>query len=139
MALPSSGAPLAISFPRNPLRRLWVALPAYRQCALLSGQTIYAYRANVAFSVVSILAQVYLLKVVWTTLYAGHASVGALQLHTLIASLTLANLQLWVMFPDVGWFLYQRVRDGQVAVDLARPVGFLGQMFAQQVSYRLWR
>ena len=52
------------------------------------------YRASLFFNAVSILLQIYLLKVVWTALYAGRHSVNTLQLHTLIAGLTLANLQL---------------------------------------------
>lgn len=134
MAQTPTEVPATISLPHHPLQRLWMALPAYRQCAVLSRQIVYIYRANIAFSLVSVLVQVYLLKAVWTAIYAGRASVGTLQLQSLIATLTLANLQLWVLFPDIGILLYQRIREGQVATDLARPVGFLGQMVAQQVG-----
>lgn len=134
MAQTPSHVPVVVAVPRTPLQRLWVNLPAYRQCAALSQQIVFVYRANVAFYLISILAQVYLLKAVWTAIYAGRTSVDTLHLSTLIATLTLANLQLWVMSPDIGYIVYQRVREGQVAVDLARPVGFLGQMVAQQVG-----
>jgi ABC-type uncharacterized transport system permease subunit len=100
--------------------------------ARLTRQVTYAYRAGLFFSVFSILLQIYLLKVVWTALYAGHQSINALQLQTLIATLTLANLQIWLMRPYIQGYLYQRVRQGKIALDLARPVGLMSQLLAQQ-------
>ncbi len=116
------------------MRRFWANGPAYLQLAGMWPQILYAYRANTAFNLLSILLQIYLLRAVWTAVYAGHAVAGGIPLHTLVTGLTLANLQLWVMFPFIAEFLQDRVRDGTVAFDLARPLSFMGQMLAQQVG-----
>ncbi len=136
-------ARLAVKLPKlagvraAPLRRAWANLPAYAQLARLSRQVTYVYRANLIFNVLSILIQVYLLKVVWTALYAGRNSVGTLGLHALITTMTVANLQLWVIAPYIANYLYRQVYQGKIALDLARPVGFLGQLLAQQVGFTL--
>jgi ABC-type uncharacterized transport system permease subunit len=115
--------------------RIRADLPVYIQLARVFQQVTYVYRAGLVFNVASILIQVYLLKVVWTAVYAGRSSVGTLGLQTLITTLTLGNLQLWVIAPFIANYLYQRVYEGKIALDLARPVGFLSQMLALQVGY----
>ena len=55
-------------------------LLAYVQLARIAQQRAYVYRAGLLFNVASILIQVYLLKVVWTAVYAGRSSVGGLGL-----------------------------------------------------------
>ena len=39
------------------------------------------------------------------------------------------------MAPFIANYLYQQVYNGKIALDLARPVGFLSQMLALQVGY----
>jgi viologen exporter family transport system permease protein len=41
---------------------------------------------------------------------------------------------IWLVNPQLAWDVQQRVREGQIAVDLARPVPFPGQMVAQHVG-----
>ena len=112
-------------------------LPAYVQIVVMWPRITYVYRVSLAFNLLMILIQVYLLKMVWTALYAGRGTIGDMQLHTVITTLTLANLQLWLVWPLIGQILPERIRSGQVALDLARPVGFPGQMLAQQVGVTL--
>ena len=109
-------------------------LAVARQVGWMALQTAWAYRANWAFDMVGLLAQVYVLKMIWTSVYAGRAEVDGVPLDQLIAYLTLANLQLWVMFPVLADYISQRVRDGMVAQELARPVPFLIQMVGYQVG-----
>jgi ABC-2 type transport system permease protein len=110
------------------------ALPVYAGLVAVVPKSVLAYRFNLVLSLVSVLLQIYLLKVVWTAIYAGRASVDAFALEDVLAYLTIANLQIWVVNPDVSWLVQQRVREGQIAVDLARPVPFPGQMLAQQLG-----
>lgn len=58
-------------------------------------------------------------------------------MHALITTLTLANLQLWVITPFIADYLYRQVYQGKIALDLARPVGFLDQLLAQQIGYTI--
>src|SRR5438093_3595704 len=97
-------------------------------------KTVLTYRFNLVMSLVSLLLQIYLLRVVWSAIYANRTDVGAFPLEQLVTYLTIANLQIWVINPQLAWDVSQRVREGQIAVDLARPVPFPGQMIAQHVG-----
>jgi ABC-type uncharacterized transport system permease subunit len=109
-------------------------LPAYRQLADLRAQLWYAYRAQVVLEIISLVLQIYLLRMVWTAVYAGQAVAPSPDLQTLIAYLTLAQLQVWVIAPKLSWIIEERIRDGTIAIDLARPVPYLPQLLAQQVG-----
>jgi ABC-type uncharacterized transport system permease subunit len=109
-------------------------LAAYWQLALMWPQMAYAYRFNILFWLLGTLLQIYLLRVVWTAVYAGRGEAEGAELARLIAYLTLANLQLWITYPILSEILQGRIREGQIAIDLARPVPFLGQLVAQQLG-----
>jgi hypothetical protein len=51
----------------------WRNLPAYLQLMALWPQILAAYRFNIIFDLIGLLLQVYLLKMVWTAIYAGHS------------------------------------------------------------------
>jgi ABC-2 type transport system permease protein len=93
------------------------------------------YRANFALHFVGFLLQIFLLKMIWTSVYAGQETVDGIPLDTLIAYLTLANLQLWVMYPMVAFEVAERVRDGTIALAMSRPASFIGQMVARQLGF----
>lgn len=116
------------------MRRVWIDLPAYLQIAGLWPQTAFTYRVDLAFWVLSILLKVYLLRVIWTAVYAERGTVEGVELRQLIAFITLAQLQLWVMRPLIARYIQERVREGTIALDLARPVPFLGQLLAHQLG-----
>ena len=116
------------------MKRLWLNLPAYLQIAGLWPQMAYTYRVNFAFDVLRILLKVYLLKVIWTAVYAERGVVDGVELRALIAFITLAQLQVWVMAPLIAEYIQERVHDGKIALDLARPVPFLGQLLAHQLG-----
>jgi len=97
-------------------------------------QMAYLRRFNSALRLLTLLLQIYLLKVVWTTVYAESGGTSGFNLDTLVSYLTLTNLQLWLMTPNIANFLRERVRQGQVALDLARPIPFLSQMFIHQLG-----
>ncbi len=110
------------------------ALPVYLRLAAMVPKTVLTYRFNIVMSLVSVLLQIYLLRVVWSAIYADRADVDAFPLAQLLTYLTIANLQLWLVNPQLAWDVQQRVREGQIAVDLARPVPFPGQLVAQHVG-----
>lgn len=116
------------------MMRLIRDLPAYGKIVSMMVQTVLIYRANVLFSLGSVLLQIYLLRVVWTAVYAGRPSVEGIDLSTLVPYVTLATLQAALLNPEIAMHLRERVREGKVALDLARPAPFLGQMMAMQVG-----
>ena len=109
-------------------------LPAYLQIANLWLQMAYTYRVSLATELVGVLLKIFLLKVVWTAVYAGRDVVDGVELRHVISFVTLANLQMWLIYPMLAWHIQERIREGQIALDLARPVPFLGQLLANQVG-----
>jgi ABC-2 type transport system permease protein len=111
-----------------------VKFPAYLQLAKLASEIPLTYRTNWAVHFVTVLLQIYLLKVVWTAVYAGRDSVDGVDLDQMLTYLTLANLQWNLLWPFLVDFMHDRVREGNIALDLARPIGLVEQMLAYQVG-----
>jgi ABC-type uncharacterized transport system permease subunit len=112
-------------------------LPAYGKLTALTMQTIFAYRLNVAFECVGLLLQILLLKAVWTAVYGDRGAVEGVDLTTLLTYLTIANIQVWVIWPETTWLIQRKVREGKIAQDLARPVGLIPQLLAHQFGSTL--
>ncbi|MFI6321478.1 ABC transporter permease [Nonomuraea sp. NPDC050556] len=93
-----------------------------------------AYRSQVFWSVVALIAQVFLLRMIWTSMYGTRPAAGGLTLEALLAYLTLVNLQVFAMTPGVSRIAHFRIRTGTVFFDLARPVGYLWQMALWQAG-----
>ncbi len=110
---------------------------AYLQLARMGAQITFIYRANVIFQLAGVIFQVYLLKVVWTAIYSHSDNSHHIQLPTLISYLTLANIQIWVLTPTITNVLQERIRTGDVALDIAKPLSFPGQLIARQVGASL--
>lgn len=109
-------------------------IAGYLKLAQLQFAVTYAYRLQVVGFLASSLLQIFLLKVVWTAVYDGRSSVDGLALPELITFLTVAQLQLLAMQPMMVWYLERRIHEGKIALDLVRPVPFLGQLLAQQLG-----
>ena len=110
------------------------SLPAYRKLASMQLQTTYAYRGEVIGGLLVVLLRILLLSAVWNAAYAGRGTVDGVALPDLVTFVTLGNLQLLLMRPMLVWYVQHRIHEGQIGLDLARPVPFLGQLFAQQVG-----
>jgi ABC-2 type transport system permease protein len=113
---------------------LAATLPAYLKLASLRIKTTYAYRGEVIGGLLVVLLRILLLSAVWTAAYAGRGSVDGVALPDLLTFVTLGNLQLVLMRPMLVWYVQHRIHEGQIGLDLARPVPFLGQLFAQQIG-----
>ncbi|MGA8116442.1 MAG: ABC-2 family transporter protein [Actinocatenispora sp.] len=117
-------------------------LTAYAGIAQIQARTQFAYRADFLFALIGLLVQTYLLKVVWTAVFPHSGAVSAaggrsVTLAAQIAYATLAMVQYWLFNPWRLSLIPDRVREGKVAVDLARPIRFTAQMFCAQVGTTL--
>ncbi|SDJ97207.1 ABC-2 family transporter protein [Nonomuraea jiangxiensis] len=95
-----------------------------------------AYRSNILITCVTLVAQVFLLRMIWTSVYGARPAAG-LPLEALLAYLTLANLQAFATHTIVVSTAHHRIRVGTVFFDLARPVGYLRQLASFQVGNTL--
>src|SRR5205085_7866588 len=76
----------------------------------------------------------YLLRAVWEAVYAGQEQLDGRPVSLVIAYITIATIQNWLLSPNLAYFLAERVRDGSVGIELVRPVPFLGRLLAQQAG-----
>lgn len=110
----------------------------FTRLALLSTQTVFSFRFNIVFELVSVFLQILLLKIVWTAVYSDRGTIEGIDLATVLTYLTIANLQLWVIFPETGWWLQRKIKEGKIAQDLARPVSLITQLLAHQFGSTLF-
>lgn len=116
------------------MSRLWRNRRGFAGITVVGIRTFFTYRSLVTFFMVSMLLQVYLLKVVWTAIYGSQPRIDGVPIQTLIVYLTLTNVQLHFAFSDLPRLVRNRLREGQVATDLTRPLGFPAQLVANQLG-----
>lgn len=114
--------------------RVWMAI------AVLVARSLWIYRAGLIISTVVLVVQIFAVQLVWTSVYAdrdavaGSGGVGAIPIDIQLAYVTLSTVQFWALNQWSVYSLQQRVREGRVATDLARPVGLLSQVIAGRVG-----
>src|SRR5918997_2530481 len=116
------------------MRHLRRNFPAYLQISALRMHVAFIYRANLAIELLGLLLKVYLLKMIFVAVYAGREAVGGVTLQEVITFMTIANLQGYLLFPAIGHYVRERLRAGQIALDLMRPAPFLSQLLAYQAG-----
>jgi ABC-type uncharacterized transport system permease subunit len=80
------------------------------------------YRFDVFTSIGSFVVRVYLLRMVWTALYAHNAAPSDLPLHTIITYSTIALLMGLVLDIDQTRILHDKLHDGSIATDFMKPI-----------------
>lgn len=118
---------------------VWRPHPGLIACMMASMRRTYAYRARFVLWLARMVLQLYLLRMVWTALYAGQESVDGIPATMMIVYLTVAMLQDFLLQPQIVYEIDQRIMRGTVASDFVRPVGFMQQMLAYDVGSILSR
>jgi ABC-2 type transport system permease protein len=80
------------------------------------------YRMEVFTNVGSLLARLYLMKMVWVALYAQNVAPAGVPLHAIITYTTIALLMSLVLEIDGTRIIRDRVREGSIATDLMKPI-----------------
>lgn len=107
---------------------------AYQEVASVNARTVMAYRADYLFGLLTMLMQIYLLRLVWTSAYGDRDAVDGVHRSAMLAYATLASVQYWLLNPWRLSAIPERVRDGKIAVDLVRPIRLVGQAVAGQAG-----
>ncbi|HEX6683510.1 MAG TPA: ABC-2 family transporter protein [Candidatus Limnocylindrales bacterium] len=94
----------------------------------------FAYRVRFLTGAALLVAEIFLLRKIWTAVYDGQSSVDGLSLDALIVYLTLVNLQMVLMTVFVSNEMQFRIRTGRVFFDFVRPIGYPRQMFEFQLG-----
>ena len=99
------------------------------------------YRVEVFTSVGSLLLRVYVLRSLWTALYAQNAAPAHIPLHAMITYATVALLMSLVLEIDGTRAIRERVREGTIATDLMKPISlpvfFFSDGFGQTLFHAL--
>ncbi len=80
------------------------------------------YRMEVFTNVGSLLVRLYLMKAVWTALYAQNAAPAGVPLHAVITYTTIALLMSLVLEIDGTRAIREKIREGTIATDLMKPI-----------------
>lgn len=122
---------------RSPLQPR--ALPGLVACVRNALRSVWTYRIDMVMGLASLLVQVYLLMVVWRAVYGSSATVQGITQRQAISYAALASCLQAALMPWQFSSLLQRVRTGQVGIDLMRPLGLIPQVLAQNVGTMVGR
>ncbi len=80
------------------------------------------YRMEVFTEIGSLVLRVYILRSLWTALYAQNAAPINLPLHSMITYATIAMLMSLILEVDGTRLIREKVREGTIATDLMKPI-----------------
>lgn len=98
------------------------ALTPYLEFAKKAFAREATYRVDVLTEVGSLVLRVYILRSLWTALYAQNAAPLNLPLHSMITYATVAMLMSLVLEVDATRLIREKVREGTIALDLMKPI-----------------
>ncbi|MBV8529721.1 MAG: ABC-2 family transporter protein, partial [Candidatus Eremiobacteraeota bacterium] len=80
------------------------------------------YRIEVLTEIGSLVLRVYILRALWTALYARNAAPLNLPLHSMITYATIAMLMSLILEVDGTRLIREKIREGTIATDLMKPI-----------------
>jgi len=93
-----------------------------------------AFRGDFFFGAAALAVQLAVAVTVWRTVYDGRPQVGGVSLSITVAYAALAACLQSVLMPWQFSSLPMRVRRGQIATDMTRPLSLIGQVSAQNTG-----
>ena len=98
------------------------ALAPYLEYARKAFAREATYRIELLAEVGSLVLRVYLLRSLWTALYARNVAPMGLPLHSMITYATVAMLMSLVLEVDGTRVIREKLREGGIALDLMKPI-----------------
>jgi ABC-2 type transport system permease protein len=92
------------------------------------------YRMEVLTEVGSLILRVYILRSLWTALYAQNAMPINLPLHAMITYATVALLMSLILEVDGTRLIREKLREGTIATDLMKPISLPMYFFSDGVG-----
>jgi len=116
-----------LSLGMSTLRRNREGLIEYARMAM---RRQYIYRTNMAMGIVLTGITIYLLTILWKAAYGDRSEIDGVSITQMLVYLTIANLQLRFLSPELDGDIEERIREGQIGFDLNRPVSYPMQLIA---------
>lgn len=104
---------------------------AYATMARLSMRTCFAYRQAYALGMAASCFSLVATVALWAALLSGGVQLGGFTLFEMKGYLLVSFATGWLGDAVGEWTLAQRIKDGQVALDLVRPIETQRLVFAQ--------
>lgn len=95
------------------------------------------YRMEVFTEIGSLVLRVYILRSLWTALYARNAAPLDLPLHSMITYATVAMLMSLILEVDGTRLIREKIREGTIATDLMKPISVPLYFFSDGVGQTL--
>jgi ABC-2 type transport system permease protein len=95
------------------------------------------YRIEVFTNIGSVLLRVYLLRSLWTALYAQNTAPASIPLHAMITYATVALMMSLVLEVDGTRAIREKVREGTIATDLIKPISLPAYFFSDGIGATL--
>ncbi|HEY8296681.1 MAG TPA: ABC-2 family transporter protein [Candidatus Baltobacteraceae bacterium] len=92
------------------------------------------YRLEVLTEIGSLVLRVYLVRSLWTALYAQNVAPMNLPLHSMITYATIALLMSLILEVDGTRMIREKLREGTIATDLMKPISVPAYFFADGVG-----
>lgn len=94
-------------------------------------RSVLMYRGDLAMGILSMIVQVTLTMTVWRVVYGDQQEVAGISRTNAVGYAVLAASFQTIVMPWAFSSIPQRIRKGQIALDLTRPHGLIGQTLAQ--------
>ncbi|HEY9333277.1 MAG TPA: ABC-2 family transporter protein [Kribbella sp.] len=114
-------------------------LRAFRGMTRAGTRSVLIYRGDLITGAVTLVIQVVLAIAVWRIVYSGRGPVGGIDAGTAVAYAAIAACLQSVLLPWQFSSLPMRIRNGQIATDLTRPLGLMWQVFGQNLGVLIGR
>jgi ABC-2 type transport system permease protein len=95
------------------------------------------YRFEAFTEIGSLVLRVYILRSLWTALYAQNAAPINLPLHSMITYATVAMLMSLILEVDGTRLIREKIREGTIATDLMKPISVPFYFFSDGVGQTL--
>jgi ABC-2 type transport system permease protein len=118
-------------------RSLGEILAPYQAFAAKAFSREATYRMEVFTNIASLLVRLYLMKTVWTALYAQNVAPAGVPLHAVLTYTVVALLMSLVLEIDGTRVIREKLREGTIATDLMKPISLPLYFFADGVGMTL--
>ncbi|GAA2835533.1 ABC transporter permease [Kribbella solani] len=107
---------------------------AFRGMTRAGTRSVLIYRGDLVTGAITLVIQVVLAIAVWRTVYSGRAPVNGVDGQTAVSYAAIAACLQAVLLPWQFSSLPERIRNGQIATDLTRPLGLMWQVLGQNLG-----
>ncbi|MGC4193141.1 MAG: ABC-2 family transporter protein [Thermomicrobiales bacterium] len=109
--------------------------PGLRDIFRMGLRRTYAFRTWLYLGILQVFFQLLLVKAIWKAVYGNAEQVNGVSVDTMITYLTVIGMINFMIYPIIADEIHTRIDDGQVAIDMVRPIGFIRQMLALELGH----